>query len=63
MPRDDIQISPEARMLADISQSGEIRQERIEEVRQLIVSGVYETPEKLSVAVDRLLSDLGHPRI
>ena len=58
MPRDEIQISPEARLLEEISHSTEVRQERVDEIRRMIASGVYEAPERLSVALDRLLDDL-----
>ncbi len=58
MPRDEIQISPEARMLEEIARSSDIRHERVDEIRRMIASGVYETPEKLSIALDRLLNDM-----
>jgi hypothetical protein len=58
MPRDEIQISPEARLLEEISRSGEIQHSRLDEIRRLIASGVYETPEKMAVALDRLLQDI-----
>ena len=58
IPRDEIQISPEARLLEEISRSSNIHQERVDEIRRMIASGVYETPEKLNVALDRLLDDL-----
>ncbi len=34
------------------------QQERLAEIRQQIAAGTYETPERLSVAVDGLLDDL-----
>ena len=58
MPRDEIQISPEARMLEEMSRSGEIQNSRVDEIRRMIASGVYETPEKLAIALDRLVDDL-----
>ena len=58
MPRDEIQISPEARLLDEISRSSDIHQSRIDEIRRMIASGVYETPEKLSVALNQLLDEL-----
>lgn len=58
MPRDEIQISPEARLLEEISRSGGVHQARVDEIRRQIAAGVYETPEKLSVAINRLLEDL-----
>jgi anti-sigma28 factor (negative regulator of flagellin synthesis) len=57
-PRDEIEISPEARMLDEISRSGEVQQSRVDEIRRMIASGVYETPERLAVAIDRLMDDL-----
>jgi negative regulator of flagellin synthesis FlgM len=45
-------------MLDGISRLPEIRHERIAEIRQQIAAGVYETPEKLELALDRLLDEL-----
>lgn len=58
MPQDDLQISPQARLLDEISQAGEIRHDRIDELRRMIADGVYETPDKLAIAVDRMLERL-----
>lgn len=58
VPRDEIQISPEAKLLEEISRTTDIQHNRIDEIRRMIASGVYETPERLSVALDRLLDDL-----
>src|SRR5262245_51236922 len=58
MPRDEIQISPEARLLEEISRTGDIQHGRVDEIRRMIASGVYETPEKMAVALDRLLDEL-----
>ncbi len=57
-PRDQVEISPLGQMLDGISRLPEIRHERVEEIRQQIASGVYETPEKLELALDRLLDEL-----
>ena len=40
-------------------QQPEIRMDKVEKVRQAIAQGTYETPEKIDVAVDRILKDLG----
>ena len=58
MPRDEIQISPEARLLEEISRSGDVQNGRVDEIRRMIASGVYETPEKMAVALDRLLDEM-----
>lgn len=57
-PRDHVDISPLGQMLDGIGQLPEIRHERVEELRAQIASGAYETPEKLDVALDRMLDEL-----
>jgi len=56
-PRDHVEISPLGQMLDGISRLPEIRHERVEEVRRQIAAGVYETPEKIEMALDRLLDE------
>jgi negative regulator of flagellin synthesis FlgM len=56
-PRDHVEISPLGQMLDGISQLPEIRHERVEEIRRQIAAGSYETPEKLELALDRLLDE------
>lgn len=58
LPRDQVEISPLANMLDGIDRLPEIRHERVEEIRRQIADGVYETPEKLEIALDRLLDEL-----
>jgi anti-sigma28 factor (negative regulator of flagellin synthesis) len=57
-PRDEIQISAEARLLEEISRTGDVQHARVDEIRRMIASGVYETPEKMAVALDKLLDEL-----
>ncbi len=40
---------------AQIAGSGEIRTDRVADIRRQIADGNYETPEKLDAALDRLL--------
>lgn len=58
MPRDEIQISPEARLLEEVARSGGVQDSRVDEIRRMIASGVYETPERMAVALDRLLDEM-----
>ncbi|MBX6313759.1 MAG: flagellar biosynthesis anti-sigma factor FlgM [Isosphaeraceae bacterium] len=58
VPRDQVEISPLGQMLGGIDRLPEIRHERVEEIRRQIAAGTYETPEKLEVALDRLLDEL-----
>jgi negative regulator of flagellin synthesis FlgM len=57
-PRDHVEISPLGRMLDGIGRLPEIRYERVTEIRQQIAAGIYETPEKLEIALDRLIDDI-----
>lgn len=54
-PVDQLELSAEAQILT----GGEIRADRVAEVRAEIASGVYETDAKLDAAVDRLLDQIG----
>ncbi|MBV8128342.1 MAG: flagellar biosynthesis anti-sigma factor FlgM [Planctomycetaceae bacterium] len=45
-------------MLDGISQLPEIRHEKVEEIRRQIAAGRYETPEKLELALDRMLDEM-----
>jgi negative regulator of flagellin synthesis FlgM len=45
-------------MLEGIDRLPEIRYERVAEIRSQIAAGVYETPEKMEIAMDRLLDEL-----
>jgi negative regulator of flagellin synthesis FlgM len=45
-------------MLDGIGQLPEIRHERVDEIRRQIAAGSYETPEKLELALDRMLDEL-----
>jgi negative regulator of flagellin synthesis FlgM len=57
-PRDHVEISSLGRMLEGIHSLPDIRHERVEAIRQQIAQGVYETPEKLEIALDRMLDEL-----
>jgi negative regulator of flagellin synthesis FlgM len=56
-PRDQVEISPVGRMLDGVAQLPEIRHERVQEIRSQIAAGVYETPQKLELALERLLDE------
>ncbi len=56
---DELEISDAAKLVAQSQQVPEIRQERVDAVRAQIADGTYETPEKLDVALERLLDEIG----
>lgn len=55
---DSVEISDLAGFLNKLAELPEARARRIVEVRNQIQQGVYETPEKLNIATDRLLEHL-----
>jgi negative regulator of flagellin synthesis FlgM len=46
-------------MLDRIQSDPQVRAERLAEVRAAIVAGTYETPEKMALAIERLLAEIG----
>jgi negative regulator of flagellin synthesis FlgM len=56
---DELEISEGARLVEQIRDLPEVRQDRIERIRAQIAEGTYETDEKLEIAVGRLLDEIG----
>jgi len=57
--QDELTISEAAEALERARQVPEIRADLVARVRAEIAAGVYETPEKLEIALDRLLDEIG----
>lgn len=55
---DRVEISDLARMMAKIGQLPAIRHEMVAQVKAQIDAGTYDSPQKLDIAVDRLIDDL-----
>ena len=55
---DQVDISTEAELISRIHELPDIRADRVAEVRGQIEAGVYETDEKLDIAVGRLFDEL-----
>lgn len=55
---DQLDISPEADFVAQARDLPEIREDRVAAIRAQIASGTYETPEKLDIALSRLLDEI-----
>ena len=55
---DRVELSDHARFLDQLRHLPDVRQEHIEQIRQAIADGTYETPEKIEIALGRLLEDL-----
>ncbi|MEC9096157.1 MAG: flagellar biosynthesis anti-sigma factor FlgM [Planctomycetota bacterium] len=67
-PTDQVDISVEAELNSQtvdmvnqlqIQDLPEIRADRVTQIREAIEAGTYETPEKLELAIDRLLDEIG----
>lgn len=58
-PIDRVELSPVAMFASRIRGTPEIRHEKVAELRQLINSNRYESPQKFEKAVERFLEELG----
>jgi anti-sigma28 factor (negative regulator of flagellin synthesis) len=61
-PADQVEISQLGRMLDDAARSAGVREQRLAQIKAAIEAGSYETPEKLQVALDRLLAQIDSPQ-
>jgi flagellar biosynthesis anti-sigma factor FlgM len=53
-PTDDVQISNAAQMLNQAASTPGVREQRLQQIKAEIEAGVYDTPEKWAMALDRL---------
>jgi negative regulator of flagellin synthesis FlgM len=58
--RDRVEISNHSRLLEALSRVPEIRAERVDELRRIIESGDFETPERIEGAVVKILEEFGY---
>lgn len=59
LPQDHLEISSVGRMLEQIQDLPEIRHEKVAALRKAIASGTYDTPDRMNLALDRLLDEIG----
>lgn len=57
-PQDQVEISSVGSTNTQVDLESEFRAQRIAQIQQEISAGIYETPEKLDAAVDRMLDKL-----
>ncbi len=57
-PKDEVEISAVGKMLDDASRTPSIREQRLAQIKAAIEAGTYETPEKLELAVNRMVEQL-----
>jgi negative regulator of flagellin synthesis FlgM len=56
---DEVQISSVGQLLGRLADMPEIRANRVAELRAAILEGNYESDDKLSLALDSLLDEIG----
>jgi negative regulator of flagellin synthesis FlgM len=56
---DRVDISQAAQLASQLADVPDVRQERIDAIRQAIADGTYETPARLDQALERLLDEIG----
>lgn len=57
-PQDQVEISEAAQLLSKMSELPAIRTDKVEQVRQAIQRGDYETPDKIAITADRIFQEL-----
>lgn len=58
-PIDQVDISAEADLISQVNDLPDIRADRVADIRAQIDAGIYETDEKLDIALGRLLDEIG----
>lgn len=61
-PRDRLELSSAGKMLDQLSQSPDVRQERLAKIKEAIANGTYDTDEKLEAALSKMFNALGLDR-
>jgi negative regulator of flagellin synthesis FlgM len=56
--QDTVEISTIARLAAQVHELPAVRAEVVNRVKAEIAAGTYETPEKIDIAIDRLMDEL-----
>ena len=58
-PRDELEISSAGKMLDRLSETPEVRAERLAQIKEAIENGAYDTDEKLEAALSKMFGSLG----
>ena len=58
-PTDELQLSEAGQLASRLAEIPDIRADKVAAARAAIADGTYETPEKLDVALSRLLDEIG----
>lgn len=58
-PNDEVEFSAEANWLNQVNDLPDVRADRVADLRAQIQSGQYDSNDKLDIALDRFLDELG----
>lgn len=58
-PQDELELSSAGKMLDQLSQNSNIRQERLARIKAEIQNGTYDTDAKLEAALSKMFDSLG----
>ncbi len=56
---DELQLSPQSQIASQLADIPAIRADRVASIRAALANGTYETPDKLSGALNGLLDEIG----
>ena len=56
---DSVEISPAANAALQAAEGGRVRTDLVNLIRGQIAAGTYDTPEKMEIAMERLLDQIG----
>jgi negative regulator of flagellin synthesis FlgM len=56
---DQVDISAAAEAAMNAAEGGDVRADLVARVRSEIASGTYETPDKVAIAIENLLDEMG----
>ena len=56
---DEVEISSAARLIDAVHALPDVRHDRVQEIREEIANGTYDTDEKFEIALNRLLDEIG----
>ncbi len=57
-PKDEVEISSLGKMLDDVSRVSGLREQRLAQIKAAIENGTYDTPEKLELALGRMIEQI-----
>ncbi|QDU99154.1 flagellar biosynthesis anti-sigma factor FlgM [Lignipirellula cremea] len=56
---DQLDLSPAASFISQVREVPDIRQDRVDSIRAAIANGDYETDDKIDMALENLLAEIG----